>query len=80
MAKKKEKLERCPFCGFDEYYVKCRMSGRGEFSYNFDHTVATSGTNTDMHDCLKYTENKTMYCRNCNKKLGIKSEPKRKGQ
>ena len=66
-------MNKCPFCGHDEYFVVCRMSGIGEYHYRYDGRDACNST---MHDCLGYTENKTMYCSQCRKKIGIKTKGK----
>ncbi len=67
------KLTECPHCGLDYgFYVICRMKGKGVYQYEFDGSI---GDNTDLHECLEYTEQKTMYCSVCQKKIGIK-EPR----
>ena len=62
-----ETITECPNCGFDEYYLVCRMSGTGASHYRYDGGEAE---NSQMHDCLKYTDGKIAYCSNCQKKLG----------
>jgi hypothetical protein len=63
-----KEMKECPDCGYDEYYVICRMSGIGECHSRFDGGEAD---NTHLHDPLTYTENKTAYCGDCRKRLGI---------
>lgn len=61
-------LSECPHCGYSEYFVKVRMHGSSEYNTRFD---GAFGDNTDLHDCLKYTEGKIAYCTNCRKRLGV---------
>lgn len=65
-------LDKCPHCGNDnEYYVKITMSGKGRFHYTFEGDAP--GDNENLHDkYLTYKEQKTMYCSECDKKVGIK--------
>ncbi len=64
-------LTECPHCGSDYgYHVICTMKGKGACQYNFDHS---EGDNTELHDSLMYFEQKTMYCSECLKKIGMKN-------
>jgi hypothetical protein len=67
-------MDRCPHCGCDEYYRRIRFSGVGAYRRRFDGEHAD---NTELHDPLVYTEQKTMYCGDCHKALG--SAPETKG-
>jgi len=62
-------ITECPYCGYDEYYVITYISGKSAtwYKYNGEH-----GDNSEMHETLKYKENKTMFCANCFKKVGVK--------
>ena len=71
-----EGLSQCPHCGCKEYYVFCRMSGKAPYHYRYDGETAD---NTHLHDYLKYTEQKTMYCSDCQKKIGTKDPKNRQG-
>lgn len=62
----------CPKCGYDEFSVSCRMSGRGEYIIRQD---GLSGDNTQLHDCLKYTLGKQAKCANCGKRVGEYQDP-----
>lgn len=77
-------MECCPKCGGTEgYYKVTRMSGIGQTNYlwreeGFDkcgHKICAD--NTMLHDCLTYTENKTMYCLECNQKITARINPER---
>lgn len=57
----------CPHCGFDEYVVNVRMSGRGMYYTQFD---GSEGDNTTLHDCLTYRLGKIANCGNCHQYLG----------
>lgn len=59
----------CPHCGHDEYYRRMRISGESEYRYNFD--GKTAAYNGHIHENLDYVEQKTMYCCQCHKKVGV---------
>ena len=65
--KKGEAVTVCPKCGYEEFYVSVRMSGRGQYMMRLD---GGQGDNTQLHDCLKYTLGIIATCANCNKRLG----------
>lgn len=54
----------CPHCGGEEFYRKTYMSGWTQTYYRFD---GFSADNSNLHDGLKYKDNKTAYCANCGK-------------
>lgn len=60
-------FQKCPYCGYEEFYVTVYISGSSQFNYRFD----GSGTdNSDLYDSTKMTENGVYaYCKNCQKKL-----------
>lgn len=62
-------ISECPHCGYDEYYHVTRMSGVGQYNYRWDDK---DSDNTELHDCLNYAKNKTAYCVQCHKKIGIR--------
>ncbi len=61
-------MDKCPHCGFEEYYKKVTIRGKSSFSYRFDGGEAENG---DLHQTIEYKEGKTMFCVGCDKKLGI---------
>ena len=64
--------ESCPYCGSSiGYYRKCTISGRSQFNYNFD---GTSGDNESLHEPIRYAEQKTMYCLECDHKIGVSNQ------
>ena len=67
VSKRGEVIVECPECGYDEFSVSVRMSGRGEYIIRHD---GDSGDNTELHNCLKYTMGKRVSCVNCHKKVG----------
>jgi hypothetical protein len=63
---KKKPLDKCPYCGNDEFYRNGTVSGKYQANYKFDGSV---GDNTELHTGVRYHEHKTCYCANCNRKL-----------
>lgn len=61
-------LKECPFCGYDEYGYKIRVTGVMKYYERFD---GEECYNTEMYDSLNYkiVDNRC-YCRNCGKYLG----------
>ncbi|HBS4810765.1 MULTISPECIES: hypothetical protein [Enterobacterales] len=68
MAKLKTSISKCPHCGYDEFYVRARVSGYTSVHYRYD---GDYGDNTHMWDYVEMNEQKTAYCSNCHKKIGI---------
>jgi uncharacterized C2H2 Zn-finger protein len=62
---------KCPYCGSVEVYIKTYMKGVTEFHYTLDGSDPYNG---HIHDGLEYRENKQVYCEQCRKYLGVKSE------
>lgn len=62
------KVTCCPHCGCDEFYRKLKFSGVSEYNYHFDGRIAD---NSELHTGCRYNERKTVYCRDCNKPLGV---------
>lgn len=63
------KITECPHCGSEEYYVNITFKGRGAYRYRFDGETAD---NHHLHDCCTYPEKETVYCGECQKRLGTK--------
>lgn len=60
-------ITECPYCGYDEYYIRYRYSGEGVYRYRFDGEEVENG---DMYDCLQdKVVGKFAYCCNCEKKI-----------
>lgn len=62
-------MDKCPHCGSEEYYVVCHMKGQANYYYRFD---GKSANNSELHTHLDYKCNKTMFCSDCDRKLGVK--------
>lgn len=61
-------LDCCPFCGSEEYYKKCNISGRVNVGYRFDGGEAWNG---EMYDYTTITPtSERVYCRECYSYLG----------
>lgn len=67
MKKLKNNVPECPYCGYDEYYVRATVSGTTSVFYRFDGSI---GDNTHMWDYVQTREQKTAYCGNCQRKIG----------
>ena len=69
-------MDKCPHCGSKEYYRTFTMRGKGVYHYRFDRKHndslerAEQTDNSGMHDGFDYVETKTLYCSECNRKLG----------
>lgn len=59
----------CPHCGCETYYRFVRMVGNGQYNYRFD--GKDGADNSELHYCIDYIEQKTMYCQDCHKKVGM---------
>jgi hypothetical protein len=59
--------ECCPHCGGETFYRKVRFSGRSHYNYQFDALTAENGS---LHDGCDYRMLKSVYCENCERKLG----------
>lgn len=66
--KGKTKITECPDCGSDEFCVITKFSGQGEYNYRFD---GEPGDNTELHNGVRYKDQKTAYCSSCKIKLGM---------
>ncbi|EAT0477620.1 hypothetical protein AB4F40_004461 [Salmonella enterica] len=71
MKKLKGDVQKCPHCGYDEFYVRATVSGTTSIFYRFD---GQDGDNTHMWDYVTTTEKKTAFCGNCQKRLGTIQE------
>lgn len=75
-------LTKCPYCGHDEYYVLFSMKGKSVYHYRFDGQTndqlqgSQKIDNSGMYDNFSYIEYKTIFCSNCNKRLGTKKNIK----
>lgn len=62
-------LEKCPYCGSEEFYYKQFMSGTGRYNARFDCDY-DKVENGDMHENLNYKPiGKFAYCNECDKKV-----------
>lgn len=61
-------LEKCPFCGHDEFYTNDYFRGMSEFYQRFDGEEATD--NSQMYDGLAHHQGAKAYCGNCWAYLG----------
>ncbi|WP_025154741.1 hypothetical protein [Morganella morganii] len=68
MKKIKGNIQQCPYCGYEEFYVRATVSGSISVFYRFD---GEDGDNTHMWDYVKTKEKKTAYCGNCQKRIGM---------
>lgn len=60
-------LNKCPYCGSEEFYINQSVSGKVEYHYRFDGEVAENG---ELHEPLNYTDiGKFAYCSCCRKRL-----------
>lgn len=66
-------LTECPFCGYDELYVRQHAEGTIKYHFSFDGSEAD---NTDMYSTLRVTGGKNVYCSQCNKFLGNRETKK----
>ena len=65
-------LEKCPFCGHDEFYTKTYWYGTIHYNERFDGKEAD---NCEMYDSLNYKNNTgRAYCRKCNRYIGSKEK------
>lgn len=59
----------CKHCGGNAgYYRKATYTGKGIFNYAFDGEFVDA---EGLHDSAEYKEQRTMYCLECDKKLGV---------
>lgn len=60
-------LEKCPYCGSEEFYINQRARGDVEYHYRFD---GDDGENGELHETLTYVnKGKFAYCTKCHKRL-----------
>lgn len=71
-----ERPDCCPHCGGEEFYRKLTFSGKGECNYRFD-GLATN--NSTLHDGVNYNEKRSVFCRDCDRQLGIEKSEKKEG-
>lgn len=63
----KPPVEKCPYCGSEEFCINQRVSGYVEYHYRFD---GDEGENGELHEPLNYTDTgKFAYCTDCRKRL-----------
>lgn len=61
-------LKECPFCGYNEYEYKIRVTGVMTYNKRYD---GKDGYNADMYDALNYKIiDGKCYCSWCGKYLG----------
>lgn len=69
MDELKEKIpyKKCPHCGYDEFYIKERVSGIVHFNYKYNGDL---GDNSEVYDHINSKRiGKYAYCTGCNRKL-----------
>jgi len=59
-------LNKCPYCGCDEYIEYFTVSGKTHFRYRFD---GKDSCNEDMHNGMRQIPQKFIYCACCDKKI-----------
>lgn len=60
-------MQKCPYCGSEEYYIKQRYKGTCHYYMRFDGQVTENG---EMHQGASYkTTSKFAWCSECHKKL-----------
>lgn len=64
-------LTECPYCGHDEYYRVVVFSGESWWRYKFN---GEETDNSGYWDSCKERTLRTMYCCECNKRVGIKGK------
>ena len=60
-------MNKCPFCGHDQYYTRDYQYGSVEWKHRFDGETAD---NTETLDSLNVRYGKIAYCENCNRIVG----------
>lgn len=68
MKKLKTPLSACPYCGCEQFYVRATVYGTTSVFYRFD---GEPGDNTHMWDYVQTREQKTAFCGECQRKLGV---------
>ena len=64
-----EGLSECPHCGSQSgYFRKTKISGITETNYSFD---GSDADNSELHTPAKYVDQKTLYCQDCRKPIGV---------
>jgi hypothetical protein len=75
---KKKKLQACPYCGSTQgYYLRVRYSGIGYLYFDFTHHKLETLMHSGFYDSANWTEYKSKYCTQCQKKLGVVKEKKK---
>jgi len=60
-------IDKCPYCGSEEYYIKQSYKGICEYILRFDGKEADNG---HMHGNTQYKNvSKYAWCNECNKRL-----------
>lgn len=66
-------MDKCPYCGNDEFYRKGKPTGYVIMNERFDGVTAE---NDHMFDYVNFNLGKTRWCNNCNRKLpSVKPNP-----
>lgn len=60
-------LEKCPFCGNDEFYEKQKVKGYIYPNFRLD---GNDAHNEDLYDTIDISYNGKAYCNHCHKYLG----------
>lgn len=61
-------LNKCPFCGYEEFYTNDYIRGTSTFYQRFDGEEAND--NGQMYDGLLHVQGARAYCANCNQYIG----------
>lgn len=68
-------LDKCPYCGCEEYYSrgyakgKVRVTRRFDGELQGDSTIFSIPDNSQMYDELEIRLGKTRWCNDCDRKL-----------
>ena len=63
-----KEIFECPYCGHtDDFYVHTIVKGKTNSYYGYNGKEAD---NTNLHDPLTYTDQKTAYCSICRQEIG----------
>lgn len=62
---------KCYKCGNDDtFYTKDYAYGSIRSHYDSDGSWSDDGSNSDLHSSLNYKHGNTLYCTECDKKVG----------
>lgn len=61
-------LEKCPFCGYEEFYTNDYLTGTSAYYQRFDGEEAFD--NSQMYDGFIHHQGASAYCGRCEEYLG----------